>query len=249
MTANQFYVPRMTREASRVILQGEEHRHLAKAARVRAGETVWLFDDSGGRCQARVESVGEGRTELAVLKWEDPEAPRTKVVLAQSLVEAKKLELILEKAAELGCSDFVPVVSARSLRPAEERSGRKLDRWGKIAREAAKQSKGRTATAVHPPRTLKDLLREPPAGTRLFLSEHGGRPLRDILIPLASRAEGDGPPAAAVLLVGPKGGWTEGEEKEIRQAGFEAVTLGRRILRAETAALAAAAMIIHFWNE
>jgi 16S rRNA (uracil1498-N3)-methyltransferase len=247
VTANQFYVPRLARDAARVVLQGEEHRHLAKSARVRAGETVWLFDAAGSRCLARVEAVGDGRTELAVLKWEEPEAPRTKVVLAQCLVEAKKLELLLEKAGELGCSEFVPVVSARSLKAVEERSGRKLDRWARIAREAAKQSKGRPTTVVHPPRRLRDLLREPAGGPRLFLSEHGGRPLRDILTSPDSRAEG--PPASAVILVGPKGGWTEGEEKEIRRAGFEAVTLGRRILRAETAALAAAAMIVHFWNE
>jgi 16S rRNA (uracil1498-N3)-methyltransferase len=247
VTANQFYVPRIAKEAARIVLDGDEHRHLAKAARVRAGDLVRLFDARGGRCRARVETVGEDRTELAVLEVEEPETARTEVVLAQCLIEAKKLETVLEKAAELGCSDFVPVVSARSLKASEERLERKLDRWRRIAREAAKQSKGRTTTAPHPPRTLKDFLRDPPAGLRLFLSERGGRPLREIVTGRGS--EGQAPPASAVLLVGPKGGWTEGEEKDIRRAGFEAVTLGRRILRAETAALAAAAMIIHFWNE
>lgn len=247
MTANQFYVPRIAPDADRLVLEGDEHRHLAKAARVGAGDIVRLFDDLGGRCRARVEAVAGDRTVLAVLEFERPETVRTQVALAPCLIEAKKLETVLEKAAELGCSDFIPVVSARSLKSPAERSGRKLGRWERIAREAVKQSKGSRATAVHPPRPLKDFLREPPAGRWLFLSEHGGRPLREIVT--GCGPEGQDTPASVVLLVGPKGGWTEGEERDIRRAGFEAVTLGRRILRAETAALAAAAMIIHFWNE
>jgi len=244
VTANQFYVPAIAKGADRIVLEGEEHRHLARSARVRAGETVWLIDAAGRRARARVETVGEERTELAVLATEEPEAAGTRVVLAQALVEAKKLETILEKAAELGCADFIPVVTTRSLRPAAERADRKLERWKRVVREAAKQCKGRLVTAVHPPRTLPELLREPPADLRLFLSENGGRPLREIIAGPAG-----GPPDSVVLLVGPKGGWTGAEERDIRGAGFAAVSLGRRVLRAETAAIAGAAMIVHFWNE
>ncbi len=242
MTANQFFVPVIAGDAARIVLQGDEHRHLARAARVRAGDEVWLFDGSGRRCLARVEKVGRDRTEAAVLRIEEPEAPRTRIALAQCLMEAKKLETVLEKAAELGCSDFVPVVSARSLKASGERADRKLERWKRIAREAAKQCKARLLTEVHPPRPLGELLRAPGAERRLFLSEHGGRALKDIVTAA-------GPPVSILLLVGPKGGWTEGEEGAIRRAGFEAVSLGRRILRAETAAVAGAAMISHFWNE
>jgi 16S rRNA (uracil1498-N3)-methyltransferase len=246
VTANQFYVPLIAEGAERITLDGPEHRHLARAARVRAGETVWLFDGSGRRCLARVEAVGEDRTTLAVLKTDGPETPGTRLVLAACLGEAKKFETILEKAAELGCSDFIPVVSARSIRSLGERSGRKIERWKRIAREAAKQCKARLVTEVHPPRPLKELLREPPAGLRLFLSEHGGRPLRDVVT--GPGAPAGGPPASAVLVVGPKGGWTQKEEGDLRSAGFEAVSLGRRVLRSETAALTGAAMIVHFWN-
>lgn len=239
MTANQFFVPVIAENASRLVLGGEEHRHLARAARVRPGDEVWLFDGRGRRCLARVEAVGEDRTEAAVLRMEEPESPGPRLVLAQGLVEARKLETILEKAAEIGCADFIPVVTARSLRPPREREDRKLERWRRIAREAAKQCKARLVTGVHPSRPLGELLRHPGAERRLFLSEHGGRPFKEIL---AERA-----PASALLLVGPKGGWTEGEEAKIREAGFEAVSLGRRVLRSETAAVAGAAMMAHFW--
>jgi len=242
VTANQFYVPLIAEGATRIVLSGDEHRHLARAARIRAGEEVWLFDGSGRRCLARVDRVGEDRTEAAVLRIEEAVARPARFVLAQCLVEAKTLETILEKAAELGCSDFVPVASERSLSARGEKTDRKVERWKRIAREAAKQCKSRLLTDVHPPRPLKELLREPGAERRLFLSEHGGRPLKAIV----TEAK---PPGSALLLVGPTGGWTEGEERKIRQAGFEAVSLGRRILRSETAAVAGAAMIAHFWIE
>jgi 16S rRNA (uracil1498-N3)-methyltransferase len=242
VTANQFFVPALPEGAICIFLEGEEHRHLARAARVRRGEEVWLFDGGGRRVLARVEKIEAGRTKVAVLREEPPDRTRTRIVLAQALVEAKKLEAVLEKATELGCADFVPVISARSLRPVGERADRKLARWARIAREAAKQCKSRLLTDVHPPRPLADLLRDPLAERRLAFSEHGGRPLREILMD-------QDPPVSVLLLVGPKGGWTEGEETAIRAAGFEVASLGRRILRAETAAVAGTAMIAHFWNE
>jgi 16S rRNA (uracil1498-N3)-methyltransferase len=247
VTANQFFVAAIAPGAARIVLRGDEHRHLAKAARVRPGEEIWLFDGTGRRSRARVEKVGDDETEIAVLAADEPESPRVRIALAPCLIEAKKLETVLEKAAELGCSEFVPIVSARSFRASRERADRKIDRWKRIVRETAKQCKAALLTEVHPPRSLKELLREPGPGRRLFLSEHGGRPLKDVLAGTTGPA-GD-LPVRVVLLIGPKGGWTAGEEKDIRGAGFEAVSLGRRILRAETAAVAGAALISHFWNE
>ncbi len=246
MTANQFFVAAIAPGAVRIVLSGAEHRHLARSARVRPGEEIWLFDGTGRRSRGRVEKVGADLTEIAVLATEEPEHLRARIVLAPCLIDAKKLETVLEKAAELGCAEFVPVVSARSFPVSGERADRKLDRWKRIVRETAKQCKAALLTQVHAPRPLKDLLRDPGEGRRLFLSEHGGRPLKEVL---AEPSAGPGVPGRVVLLIGPKGGWTAGEEKDIREAGFEAVSLGRRILRAETAAVAGAAMIAHYWNE
>lgn len=249
MTANQFYVASLGPPEVRIALRGPEHRHLAKAARVRAGDEIWLFDGAGRRARARVEKVGEDKTEVVVLAAEEPEGHRVRIVLAPCLIEAKTLETVLEKAAELGCAEFAPIVSARSYRASGDRADRKLDRWKRIVRETAKQCKAALLTEVKAPRPLKELLRQPGDGRRLFLSEHGGRPLKEVLADPARPGLGAGTPRRVVLLVGPKGGWTAGEEREIREAGFEAVSLGRRVLRAETAAVAGAAMIAHFWNE
>ena len=245
MTSNQFYIPRVAKEISLAVLCGEEHHHLARVARVRAGETVWLFDDAGGRYLAKVERVSRGRTELRILKREESLAPGFRFILAQAVVAAKKLEFILQKAAELGVSDFMPLVTARSLRTPKERSGRKTERWARIVREAVKQSKGTAVTCVHEPTSLQVFLGDRNENLKIFLSEHGGAPFKAFLpVPGTAGAAG---PASAVLCVGPEGGWTEEEEGLLTQAGFTAASLGPRVLRTETAALSATAMISHFW--
>jgi len=246
LTANQFYVPRIDKDAGRILLEGDEHRHLARSARVRAGEMVRLFDGEGRRVLARVESVGRDRTVLTIAEWDEPEADGLRLVLAQALLPGKKMEFILEKSAELGVAGFVPVETSRSLRMPAGDPGRRAERWARIAREATKQSKGTRVPAVEPPRRLRDWLAAPGEGRRIFLSERGGTPLRDIL---CDPAEGAGhPPAAAVVAIGPTGGWTDGEERDLRAAGFRAASLGRRILKSETAALAAVAIIAHAWD-
>jgi 16S rRNA (uracil1498-N3)-methyltransferase len=247
LTSNQFYCPRIDRETSRVVLEGAEHHHLAKVARVGADETVWLFDAGGSRYRARVETVEKGRAVLELLERAAPEEPRLKLVLAQALLPTKKIELILQKASELGISGFIPVETVRSLKSPGDRSGRKTERWARIAREAVKQSKGTAAPAVSPPRRLKDLLTGPAVGLRIFLSERGGKPLRILL--LEGGEGGKRVPSSMIVFVGPEGGWTEAEEKSLREAGCEAISLGRRVLKAETAAVAAVAMILHFWKE
>jgi 16S rRNA (uracil1498-N3)-methyltransferase len=246
LTSSQFYIPRIERGSTRLVIEGAEHHHLARAARVKEGDTVRLFDASGNRCLAQVESVEKERTTLKVLEEAAPEAPRVKLVLAQAILQAKKMELILQKASEIGIAEFIPVESARSLKAAGDRSGSKAERWARIAREATKQSKGGAAPVVYPAERLKVILARPAQGLRIFLSENGGKPFRCLLVGAGS---GEPPPAPEVtVFVGPEGGWTRAEEEGFREAGCEAVSLGSRILKAETAAIAGVAMMAHFWN-
>lgn len=247
MTSNQFYCPQIDGQASHIVLEGAEHHHLARVVRVGEGETVWLFDAAGNRYRALVESVEKNRAVLRLLEREASEAAGVDLVLVQALLPARKLEFVLQKASEFGISDFIPIETVRSVKSPGDRSGRKVERWARIAREATKQSKGAAAPRVTDPRPLKRLLQEPGEGLRIFLSERGGKPLRILL----SEEEEAGPskPSRMIVFVGPEGGWTEAEEKSFRTAGCEPVSLGRRVLKAETAALAAVAIISHFWKE
>jgi 16S rRNA (uracil1498-N3)-methyltransferase len=245
LTSSQFYIARIERASTRLVIEGAEHHHLARTARVKEGDTVRLFDASGNRCLAQVESVEKERTTLKVLEEAAPEAPRVKLVLAQAMLQAKKMEFILQKASEIGIAEFIPVETARSLKAAGDRSGSKAERWARIAREATKQSKGGAAPAVSPAERLKVILARPAQGLRIFLSENGGKPLSCLLVGAGS---GEPPAAEVTVFVGPEGGWTGAEEEGFREAGCEAVSLGSRILKAETAAIAGVAMMAHFWN-
>jgi 16S rRNA (uracil1498-N3)-methyltransferase len=247
LTSNQFYVPKVEPGASSVFLEGSEHRHLAKAARVRAGDTIWLFDDEGTRYRARVESVSAERTELRVMERTEPEGPRVRLSLVQALLPARQMEWTLQKIAELGFSEFIPVETERSIRSPRDRSGRKVERWSKIAREAVKQSKGAAVPRVREAASLREFLVGPRRGLWLFLNERGGTLLREILT--SPEYAGDLVPTEVVFCVGPEGGWSDDEVERFLAAGFEPVSLGTRVLKAETAAIAAAAMFAHFWNE
>jgi len=243
VTSNHFFIPKARAAGVVLVLEGREHRHLSRVLRARSGDVVVLFDEEGTKYKARVEDVAAEATTLACLDRTPGEGPKTRIGLAQALLKVKTMDFVVQKAAELGLADFFPVAAAHSVSRLEEKSLRKVDRWEKIAREASKQSRLGWPIRIHAPLALDEFLEGPPPEAALFLSERRGPLLRDVLC-----ADRDGLPASAVILVGPEGGWTEAEEASISGRGYEAVSLGRSVLRAETAALAAAALLSHFWN-
>lgn len=247
MTSNHFFIPKARARGDVFVLDGREHHHLSTVLRARPGDEVVLFDEDGAKYAARVEAITSAATTLACLSRTPGESRRTRIVLAQSLLKAKTMDFVVQKAAELGLAEFLPVAAARSVAKLEEKSGRKIARWEQIAREASKQSRSGLALRIHAPQGLTAFLADPPAALKLYLSEHGGRLLRDVLRGTPGAAS-PANPDSVVVLVGPEGGWAPGEEEEIAGRGFEPVSLGRPVLRAETAALSAAAILSHFWN-
>lgn len=241
MTANLFYIEADRIDGRRMILEGPEHHHLARVVRSRTGETVRLFDENGARYEARIDRIEADRTELMLLARLEPSGRRSRILLGQALLKAKAMDLVVQKAAEFGLFAVVPIRASRSVARADEDGGKKVERWAKIAREASKQSKWGLIPRIHPPQDLSSFLRGRPSGPAFFLSEGRGRPLKEIVL------AADGPPAEAAALVGPEGGWTRDEEKAMAEAGLEPVSLGRAVLRAETAAISAAAILSHFW--
>jgi len=221
LTSNRFSIKQSNIRSSSVFLDGEEHHHLSRVARIKPGEKVWLFDDRGTNYLARVEEVTKERTRLAILERRATPEPRVEITLAQALIKSKKMNSILQKATELGVTTIIPVITARTVVRIEERAEKKLERWQKIIKAAAKQSKISFLPSISSPVTLEKLVEERDEAKKLVLSEN---------------------------TVGPEGGWTSEEEEYILDHAYEAVSLGRQVLRAETAALSSLAMISHFWN-
>jgi 16S rRNA (uracil1498-N3)-methyltransferase len=243
VTANQFFIPSRDVDGSRGRLSGDEHHHLSRVARLRPGDEVGLFDESGTRYLGRIERIGPDATDVVLLSRESGSVQGVRLTLVQSVLKAKAMEAVVEKATELGVEAVIPLLSRRSVVRIEGSAGRQIERWGRIALAAAKQCRSGRVPRIVSPLRLERLLAGPSEGERLFLSEHGGTPLREVLAgPGRIRAD------AASLLVGPEGGWDPDEEAEMAAAGWRPVSLGDAILRADTAAVCGAAMIIHFWS-
>ena len=242
MTASLFFVPAAKADGPEVLLDGAELRHL-RAARIQAGQTVWLFDEEGTRIRAEVQAISSGGARLMILERERPRDARLRLTLVQSVLKNKAMDDVVEGAAEWGVRTLIPVSSERTVVKFVDREERKAERWNQVARAAAEQCKSGRVPEIAPPRPLAEILADPPSGRLVVLSEHGGRALKDIL------AEAPVPPAGTpeewVLLLGPEGGWSEKELEAIAAAGFEAASLGPQILRAGTAALSAAAILLH----
>jgi len=231
----RLFVSRSQFEGPRVRITGSELRHL-RTLRLGPGERVLLFDETGEEHEVRIERVGGRGADAVVLATHRPAREcALDLTLAPALLKGAKMDLVIEKATELGVRRVAPILSHYAIA-----QGVRLERWRRIALAAAKQS-GRTAVpAVESPLPLAELARRPWPGLRLIAWEGE----RDVpLASLAARAE------AVIIAVGPEGGFAEHEVDEARAHGFTTVTLAPRVLRAETAAITAAALCLHRWGD
>lgn len=166
----------------------------------------------------------------------------TKITLAAALLKGGTMDEVILKATELGAARISPIETERSVARTGERTERKVDRWRKIALAAAKQSRAARPPHIDIPVGLEDFLSDCRSERKIVLDEDGGASLKTL------RSDGGPPPAEAVVLVGPEGGWSPSEREAVRKAGFEPVGLGPTILRAETAALSVLTILSHEWN-
>jgi len=225
-------------------VSGDDHHYLFRVRRLAAGDRLVLFDGEGAEAEAEVVSAGprEGSLEVGVPRVVATSAPRVTVVL--SIIKGERMDWCLAKLVELGVGRIVPLAAERSvvrLEPA--RAERRLERYRAQVRAAAQQSRCALLPQVEPVGGLAAALAAVAgAGLKLLLWEDPRAiPLRSVLPEQA--------PDRLALMVGPEGGFTPGEVDDALAAGFVAVSLGRRILRAETAAVASAAILAYALND
>ena len=233
MSTRRLFVPPERWHATPITVSGDEHHHLARVLRARAGDVVTLFDGVGAEAQARVVRVGRTETELAIAAAPRPGAAEDAppLVLLTAVPRGGRMDFLVQKCAELGVARLVPIVTARSVVRPEP--GKRV-RWEKIAREASRQSGRADVPAVGAPVALAAALAAPdlPA-RRLLFSPDAAAPSVRALLPDR---------AATALLVGPEGGFAAAEVDAARAAGFQPASLGAYILRVETAAIVAVAL-------
>jgi 16S rRNA (uracil1498-N3)-methyltransferase len=167
-----------------------------------------------------------------------------------ALIKSRGWEWVLQKGTEMGMSALVPIITARSVIHIESASvPKKLDRWKRIIREAAKQSGRVWVPEVSPPMALEEFVRSARSAPAFVLDERAEDRLRDIVLEMSGTpAQPKREEREITLLVGPEGGWTNDEAEDIVGHGFTPVSLGNHILRAETAALCSLAVLTQFWT-
>lgn len=229
-SAPRLFVPDPLADGVRVSLQGNQAHYLSRVMRVAEGDAVILCDDLTGEWAARVVEAGKRDVLVLCEKMLRPREQVPDFTLCAALLKKDRFDIVLEKATELGVARIQPVLTRRCV---ADRLN--MERARTIVTEAAEQCARTALPELAEPVKLDAMLRDWPAGRALFFAdENGGEPAA------AAFAAGSGP---AALLVGPEGGFDDAERAAVRALPqARAITLGPRILRGETAAIAATAL-------
>lgn len=240
MARRRFFVEEVSER--RAVLAGEAAEHLRRVLRARPGERFELSDNRNVYL-AEIEGFGRGEVRFRILELLPAERPPLRLVLHAALIKFDRFEWIIEKATELGVERIAPVLAARCEKGLERGALKRLDRWRRIAREASQQARRARLPEIGSPLGFQQALAEGFAWCAFLDELRTGAPLLASLPPPGERRAED----SVGLLVGPEGGWTDEEREAARVAGWRAVTLASDVLRAETAAIAAVAIVMNAW--
>jgi 16S rRNA (uracil1498-N3)-methyltransferase len=218
------------------VLDAEQSHHCGQVIRQKAGDLLSVFNGHGVEAKARITEVGRDEVKFQILAKATTAQAAHPIWLAQALTKPKSMDLIFQKATELGVSELAPLQSDHSVvQVDDEKAEAKLEKWQKLTIEAAKQCGQNWLPKVLAPQSPKDFIASVPRGAvKLIASlQPEARPLKTTL---REQLAGLKPGTPIVVMVGPEGDFTPAEIGYARAAGFAPVSLGKIILRAETAA-------------
>ena len=223
-------------------IRGDEARHLSRVLRAEPGQR-YEISDGADVYLAEISAVEKDRVGFRLLEPLDTPPAPVRLTLVAALIKFDRFEWLVEKATELGAAAIVPVNAARSEKGLLQAAGKRAERWRRIARESSQQARRVGPPEIGGPQELGAALAAL-SGDGYFLDEKAGAPpLLAVLPPPGKRRSSD----SVTLVTGPEGGWTDAERASAAAGGWTPVSLGPLILRAETAAIAAAGLLIHAW--
>ncbi len=239
----RFFIPADRVIAERALLKNGEFHHLRHVLRLGPNALIDLYDDRGASYEGTITSIGPDYAEICIIKTFAPEETRLALTLGQCLLKGSKMDLVVEKATELGVSTIAPIKSDRavSVVPTEKQTGR-LERWRRITIAAAKQS-GNLPPEIMPLQSLREFLNSCPGESEKIVFSEQERETH-----IAKLADQKLRVASVHILIGPEGGFRQSELTEANQVGFQSVSLGPEVLRAETASISAVTACRLFWG-
>ena len=241
----RFFVPRKSINHQRATVEGPELDHLRKVLRLGPGDSIIVFDDAGWEHEAVIRSLSAQAAEIDVLRsfQVERESP-LQLTLAVGLTKGEKMDFVVEKATELGAQAIVPFVSAYTVPKLDQRKIEKRgERWQKIALAAAKQCGRTSIPEIFPLINFENMVQQTAGPLNLlFWEKEAHQTLKQV-------CETDPDTRSILLVIGPEGGLSDQEVDLAQRHGFKAIRLGRRILRAETAAVAATSLVQYLWGD
>lgn len=245
MSANRFFVSESGFEGDLVRLGAEQAHQVCHVLRLKPGDGIVALDGAGSEFDVTLTSVGREVLGRVVAKRQATGEPDVQIALFQGLLAREKFEWVLQKGTEVGVARFVPVQTERTLLRARHIDDRKLVRWQRIVAEAAEQSHRGRVPQIEEAITWPQALSQLGGFDRALIASTSGKTLA---LNDALRPDGKTPGSIA-LLIGPEGGFSDAETAQARESGAVAVTLGPRILRTETAAIVAPALVLHILGQ
>lgn len=254
MTRRRFYAPPIafSQDGQSATLSADETRHLRDVLRLRMGDEAYVFDGEGKEFRGSVSDTDRSSSVIRIIEEAQPLSPESplNLTLAVALLKGEKFDVVVQKATELGAGCVVPLITSRAdvrIHNPED-AQKKQARWQRIALEATKQCGRAKLMKIDPPISFAEFVARPPVNLAvsdelcLMFSEREG-------ISLANAIDSIEQPSSVKAIVGSEGGWTDEEIQQASTAQWKVVTLGGRTLRAETAAIAVAALLQHRFGD
>lgn len=242
ISSRRFFIDPSNINGQKAVLKGSDVHHLRDVLRLAVGDEIVIFDGSTQEYDARIEKMGKDSATLFLFDAHPHVSESAlQVTLAQCILKGAKMDLVIQKATELGVARIIPIISERTVARPSIDEPMKEHRWHRIAVEAAQQSGRAAVPEIMHPRPFLELLTDPPSKFDIKVIPWEGEDEKSLRYALRNI-----PKIKSILIViGPEGGFTAEEVEAAKSFGFDVVTLGQRILRSETAAIASLACLFY----
>lgn len=243
----RFFIEEIIPKDGLCAIPEKESRHMTKVLRMKQGDSFILMDGKGNRFESVIEDISRNEVSARIIKpLPIPDASPVSINICQAVIKPRMMDYLVEKTSELGVSRIIPFYSGRTvIKLYDDKASKKTRHWREIARSASKQSGRPSPADIYEPVQFNDLIKSVKKADGLKVALWENEEITDLKTILRSEK----PSANFTGIIGPEGGFSEKEIDQLKNAGIIPVSLGSRILRAETAAIALTTIIQYEWGD